>query len=298
MNNPMAKRSVNWRALLLDAVFLFLGSLSYALAVDIFSSPNNIAPGGVTGIATMLNYLSQNWAFEIPIGAATLVMNVPLLIAAWVVIGKRLAIRTIIGLALSSTLIDLLEPYLPPFSGENILTCIFGGVLLGLGVGLILSRGGTTGGSEVVARLLERKFPHIQVGKLILLVDGVVIATSALVYQQMESPLFAVVLVFISAQVTDWIIYGGRHGKMALILSKKQPEITTSIMERINRGVTLLKAEGAYSGADQKMILCAVRRDEVFRLRQLVFEIDANAFFMMLSTDEVRGYRWLDPHEN
>ena len=88
MNDTMAKRSVNWRALLLDAVFLFLGSLSYALAVDIFSSPNNIAPGGVTGIATMLNYLSQNWAFEIPIGAATLVMNVPLLIAAWVVIGN------------------------------------------------------------------------------------------------------------------------------------------------------------------------------------------------------------------
>lgn len=294
----MAKRKFNWKTLLMDVVLLFLGSLSYALAVDMFTAPNNIAPGGVTGIATMLNYLSQNWPFEIPIGVATLVMNVPLLIAAWVKIGRRLAVRTIIGLALSSTLIDLLEPIIPPFQGENMLTCIFGGVLLGLGVGLILSRGGTTGGSEVVARLLERKFPHIPVGKLILLVDGVVIATSALVYRELESPLFAVVLVFISSQVTDWIIYGGRHGKMAMILSKKQTEVTAAIMERINRGVTLLKAEGAYSGADQKMILCAVRRDEVFRLRQLVFELDPDAFFMMLSTDEVRGYRWLDPHEN
>ncbi len=295
----MKQRKINWKTLLMDGFFMLLGSLSYALAVDMFSAPNNIAPGGVTGIATMLNYLSvHHLPFEIPIGLATVAMNIPLLIAAWVVIGHRLVLRTLVGLGMSSLLIDLLEPIIPPFQGENILTCIFGGVLLGLGVGLILSRGGTTGGSEIVARLLERKFPHIQMGRLILSVDAVVIASSALVYQQLESPLFAVVLVFVSSMVTDWVIYGGRHGKMAMILSKRQPEITAAIMERINRGVTLLKAEGAYSGADQKMILCAVRRDETFRLRQLVFEIDPDAFFMMLSTDEVRGYRWLDPHEN
>lgn len=295
----MAKTKIHWKALFMDGVFLLLGSLCYALAVDMFSAPNNIAPGGVTGIATMLNYISVNHLpFEIPIGVSTLIMNVPLLIAAWVKIGRRLVVRTIIGLSLSSVMIDMLEPFIPVFQGEKILVCIFGGVLLGLGVGLILSRGGTTGGSEVVARLLERKYPHIQMGKLILAVDAVVIAASAVVYRQMESPLFAVVLVFVSSQVTDWVIYGGRHGKMAMILSKKQPQVTAAIMERINRGVTLLKAEGAYSGTDQKMILCAVRRDETFRLRQLVFEIDPDAFFMMLSTDEVRGYRWLDPHEN
>ena len=295
----MAKAKIHWKTLFLDGVFLLLGSLCYALAVDMFSAPNNIAPGGVTGIATMLNYVSvSHLPFEIPIGVSTLIMNVPLLIAAWVKIGRRLVVRTIIGLSLSSVMIDMLEPFIPVFQGEKILVCIFGGVLLGLGVGLILSRGGTTGGSEVVARLLERKYPHIQMGKLILAVDAVVIAASAVVYRQMESPLFAVVLVFVSSQVTDWVIYGGRHGKMAMILSKKQPQVTAAIMERVNRGVTLLKAEGAYSGADQKMILCAVRRDETFLLRQLVFEIDPDAFFMMLSTDEVRGYRWLDPHEN
>ena len=295
----MKQRKINWKTIMMDGFFMLLGSLSYALAVDMFSAPNNIAPGGVTGIATMLNYISvHHFPFEIPIGLATVAMNIPLLIAAWVVIGHRLVLRTLVGLGMSSLLIDLLEPIIPPFQGENILTCIFGGVLLGLGVGLILSRGGTTGGSEIVARLLERRLPHIQMGKLILSVDAVVIASSALVYQQLESPLFAVVLVFVSSMVTDWVIYGGRHGKMAMILSKKQPEITAAIMERVNRGVTLLKAEGAYSGSDQKMILCAVRRDETFRLRQLVFEIDPDAFFMMLSTDEVRGYRWLDPHEN
>ena len=287
------------KTLAADGLLIAVGSLLYAISVVVFSAPNNIAPGGVTGIATMLNYISVNHLpFEIPIGVSTLIMNVPLLIAAWVKIGRRLVVRTIIGLSLSSVMIDMLEPFIPVFQGEKILVCIFGGVLLGLGVGLILSRGGTTGGSEVVARLLERKYPHIQMGKLILAVDAVVIAASAVVYRQMESPLFAVVLVFVSSQVTDWVIYGGRHGKMAMILSKKQPQVTAAIMERVNRGVTLLKAEGAYSGTDQKMILCAVRRDETFRLRQLVFEIDPDAFFMMLSTDEVRGYRWLDPHEN
>ena len=293
-------RKIKWKTLFADIVFMLLGSLSYAISVDMFTAPNNIAPGGVTGISTLLNYLSVqwNWPFEIPIGMATLVLNVPLLLAAWMVIGRRTAIRTVIGLSLSSVMIDGLEPLIPPFVGDDtILVCIFGGLLMGLGVGLILSRGGTTGGSEVVARLLERKYPHIQMGKLILAVDGAVIALSAVVYGQLESPLYAVVLVFLSSLATDWVVYGGRQGKMAMVLSQKQEEITAAVFERLGRGVTLLKSTGAYTGKESNMLLVAVRRDEVFRLRHLVFEHDPDAFFMLLSTDEVRGLGFMSPHE-
>lgn len=299
-------KKINWKSLIADLIVMAVGSLCYALAIDVFTAPNNIAPGGLTGIATMLNYISiqYHFPFEIPIGVATLAMNVPLLIMAWFKVGRPLVVRTLIGLALSSIAIDLLEPYVTPMvkalqgSGhEMMLICIFGGVLLGLGVGLILARGGTTGGSEVMARLLEKKFPHIPVGKLILGVDAVIIAVSGIVYQDLLSPLYAVVLVFLSSLVIDWVVYGGRQGKMAMIMSRKQPEITAAIMEQVKRGVTLLKSQGGYSGADQNTMLVAVRREEVFRLRQLVFEIDPNAFFMLLTTDEVRGLGFMNPHK-
>jgi len=293
------QKKFNWKSLVLDFVMIVAGSVCYAIAIGMFSAPNNIAPGGITGIATLLNYISVEWNFPfvIPIGVATIVMNVPLIIAAWWVLGRGMAVRTMAGILISSVLVDVLEPYIVPYTNDKILVCIFGGVVLGLGVGLILRRGGTTGGSEVMARLLERKYPHLSVGNLILVVDAIVITMSAIVYGSLENALYAVVFVFIGSQIIDWVVYGGRQGKMAMILSKKQEEVTAAIMERVDRGVTLLKAQGGYSGADQKMILCALRRDEVFRLRQAVFEIDPDAFFMMLSTDEVRGYRWLNPHE-
>ena len=283
---------------LIDLLYIVAGSVCYAVAIGIFSAPNNIAPGGITGIATLLNYMSTawDWPFEIPIGVATIVMNIPLMLAAWFVLGRGLAVRSVAGIARSSIFTDLV-PSQFAYTENPILVCIFGGVVLGLGVGLILARGGTTGGSEIISRLLEKKYPHMSVGSLILVVDAIVITLSAIVYWQIENAMYAVVFVFIGSQVIDWVVYGGRSGKMVMILSKKQEEVTAAIMEKVDRGVTLLKAQGGYSGADQKMILCAVRRDEVFRLRQVAFEIDPDAFMMTLSTDEVRGYRWLKPHE-
>ncbi len=297
-------KKIDWKGLFIDFLFIFGGSVCYGVAISMFSAPNNIAPGGVTGIATLLNYISIEWAFpfEIPIGVATIVMNVPLLIAAWKVLGRGMAVRTMLGILLSSVLVDAMDPYLSHlYSGEGanlILVCIFGGVLLGFAVGLIMRRGGTTGGSEIISRLLEKKYPHMSVGSLIMVVDAVVITISAVVYGHLENAMYAVVFVFISSQVIDHVVYGGRGGKMAMIITQKQPEVTQAIMHEVNRGCTLLKAQGAYSGQDQNMILCTVRRDELFHLRKVTFKIDPNAFVMVLSTDEVRGLGFLNPHEN
>ena len=186
------KRSAAWRPLLLEVVRFLLGGIACAVAITMFTAPNDLAPGGVTGIATMLNYLSrEHLPFELPIGAVSIVINIPLLVMAWLFLGRRMAIRTVVATLLSNTLIDLLEPILPPFKGDIMLAAIFGGVLMGVGVGLFLGRGGSTGGTEIIARMLEKKYPHIPIGKLMLLVDGVVIALSALVYRQLESPMYA-----------------------------------------------------------------------------------------------------------
>ena len=291
----------NVKGFLLDLIFIVAGSVCYAVAIGMFSDPNDIAPGGLTGIAILLNYLF-NW---IPVGVATIVMNVPLLIISWFVLSKSMVIRTLCGIVISSVLTDVVTPYVNTLflstivegDKDPLLVCIFGGALLGLGVGLILRRGGTTGGSEVISRLFEKKYPHMSVGTLILGVDAVVITLSAIVYGHIENALYAVVFVFVGSQIIDRVVYGGRSGKMVMIMSKKQPEITQAIMTKVNRGVTLLKSQGGYSGQDQSTMLVAVRKDEVFRLRKTVFEIDPDAFLMMLTTDEVRGLGFMHPHE-
>ena len=291
---------ISWKPLLLDVIIFLCGAITFSIAIVMFTAPNNLAPGGVTGVATMLNYLSIQWKlpFELPIGLTSTLINIPLLILAWIGLGRRMAIRTVVATLLTNTFIDVLEPIIPDFTDNVMLASLFGGVLMGIGVGLFLNRGGSTGGTEIIARLLEKKHPHIPIGKLMLLVDGIIIALSAVVYGQLESPMFAVVLVFVTSQITDWLVYGGRRGKMAMILSKKQPELTEAITGRLDQGATLLRANGAFSGQDQQMILCAVRRDEVYRLKRLVFEVDPDAFFMLLSTDEVLGQGWLNPKEN
>ena len=291
-------KKMNWKSMLTDLLFIFGGSVCYAVAIGMFSDPNDIAPGGLTGVAILLNYLFD-W---IPVGVATIVMNVPLLIVSWFVLSKYMVLRTLWGILLSSVLTDVLTPYVSGLflvsDGRNpLLVCIFGGALLGLGVGLIMRRGGTTGGSEVISRLLEKKYPHMSVGTLILGVDAVVITLSAVVYGRVEQALYAVVFVFVGSQIIDRVVYGGRSGKMIMIMSKKQPEITEAIMHKVNRGVTLLKSQGGYSGQDQNTMLVAVRKDEVYRLRKTVFDIDPDAFLMMLTTDEVRGLGFMHPHE-
>ena len=296
-------KKISIKTFIIDLIFIVVGSICYSVAIGMFSAPNNIAPGGLTGLATLLNYVWE----QIPIGTATIAMNVPLLIISWFVLSKSMVIRTLCGIVISSVLTDIVSPHVENLflsrtvvadGKDPVLVCIFGGALLGLGVGLILRRGGTTGGSEVISRLFEKKYPHMSVGTLILCVDAIVITVSALVYGQIENALYAVVFVFVGSQIIDRVVYGGRSGKMIMIMSKKQPEITDAIMHKVNRGVTLLKSQGGYSGQDQNTMLVAVRKDEVYRLRKTVFDIDPDAFLMMLTTDEVRGLGFLHPYED
>lgn len=281
-----------WKRTALDGLFYVMGSVLYALSVNIFTAPNQIAPGGVTGVATLLNFL---WGT--PIGTMILLVNLPLLIAAWFRLGKAFTVRTLIVTVLSSVVIDATAPFLPVFRGDKMLIALFGGVLAGAGLGLIYMRGATTGGTEVVARLLERKFRHIPIGRLILLVDALVVAASALVYRNVETALYAMVLIFVSTSLMDALVYGGDKGKMLLVMSKREQEIADAVLERMERGVTMLNATGAYTGGDRRVLLCAVRRSEMYELRSLVTDIDPGAFMIVVSTDEVLGEGFKNPSD-
>ena len=150
-------------------------------------------------------------------------------------------------------------------------------------------RGGTTGGTEVVARLLQRKYPHIPIGRLILLVDAVVIAASAIVYKNIQSALYAVILIYISSMIMDMLIYGRNKGKLLMIITKYEQEVADEIMRSMHRGVTMLDAKGAYTGVSKQVLLCAVRPSEVYMLRNIVFDRDPEAFIMITQSDDVIG---------
>lgn len=276
----------------IDWVCYALGSAIYALAVDIFTVPNHLVPGGVTGISTLIHFVVP--AF--PVGIGIIVINLPLLIAARRHIGRDFTLRTAFATLLSSLIIDALAPILPVYTGNKMLVALFGGVLSGVGLSLVFLRGATTGGSEIMARLLEKRYPHIPIGRLILLVDGIIIALSALVYGEVESAMYATVLVVVSAVVMDEIISGAHRTRTVLVISERNEELAANLTARLQRGVTVMPASGAYTGAARQVLLCAVRPNEVYRLRQLILEYDPAAFIIVLNSDQVLGNGFQNIH--
>ncbi len=282
----METRAKKIRGYILDGLLFFLGSMLYAASVNIFTAPNNIAPGGLTGIATMLNYL-----FSLPIGTMILVMNVPLFILGFIFFGWKFMIKTIVATTLSSVVIDAMTGLFPAYTGEPLITVVFGGLLAGVGLALILMRGGTSGGTELAANLVAIKFPHISIGKLIMVLDVIVVLISAAVYGEFESPLYALIVIFITSWVIDAILYGTSigAGKMMFIVSPKNEEIAAAILTKMQRGVTGLKSRGAYSGMEGEVLLCAVRRSEVYHIYHIVHGIDPTAFIIVGDAGEISG---------
>ena len=272
--------------LLMDAVFFLAGSFLFAASIDSFTAPNQLAAGGLTGVATILNHM-----FGIPIGTANILMNVPLLIWAYVEMGYQIIIKTVVATIVSSAMIDVMVPYLPQYQGEPLITIVFGGCLAGLGLALILMRGGTTGGTELAANLLSLHIHGFSLGKFIMVIDLVIVLASAVVYQEYESPLYAILVIYITSKVIDAVLYGTDRGtgKVMFIISPKNKEIARRIMDDLERGVTELRSRGAYSGQEGTVLMCAVSRQEVHKIYDIIHEIDINAFIVVNEAGEITG---------
>jgi uncharacterized membrane-anchored protein YitT (DUF2179 family) len=271
---------------LLDYPIIVLGGAIYALAVVMFLEPNNIVPGGLTGIAMMIHYKIP----QVPIGLAVLVMNLPLFAIGWRLLGHRFLIRTLIGTLSSTLVIDGFQAInIPIPEAEPLAASVLGGVLVGVGLGLVYGKGATTGGSDIAARLLKIPFPATQIGSLLLFVDGCVILSAVFVFGSVNNAFFAIVGVFTATQIADLLLYGSHAQWAAYIMSEKNDEIKDSIIEKLGRGVTFLQAEGGYTGNPQKVILCAVRRQQISALKALAKEIDPHAFIIVSKTYEVLG---------
>ena len=273
------------KKLAVNLLFELLGSAIYSVGIHCFTAPNHIAPGGVTGLATLANYL---WG--LPIGLVTMAINLPLLLLAWKFLGRHFTIRTFVTVTMLTAVMDLAMPMVPVYTGDPILAGLFGGVCSGAGLGLVFMQGSTTGGTDIACRLVQRKYPHMPVDRLILLFDAVVLLCGALVYHNIETLLYGMIAIFTSTQVIDKVLYGLDSGRMLMVMSEHSREIADAIIARVGRGVTFLEGEGAFSGQQRKVLLCAVRTPQYFRIKSIINEIDPNAFLIAAEASEILGY--------
>ena len=270
---------------LLAYVWITVASVIYAVGFNWCYEPNQIGFGGITGVAQIIN-AALPWA---PIGVVVIVLNIPLFLAGWKLLGGHLLLSSLFSMAVSSLFIDALDLVyqFPPM--EPILACIFGGVLLGLSLGVVFLQGATTGGTDLMARLLKLKLSWLPMGKLLLGVDLVVIVSVAVAFRSLESALYGLVALYISTIVMDGVLYGMDTAKVAYIISDKPDELIAAITQDLDRGVTILQGKGAWSGTEKKVLLCAFKQRQIVSLKRTVKELDPDAFLIVCPAHEVLG---------
>lgn len=261
-----------------------LGCALYALTFNVFLRPYNIMPGGVSGIALIINTVLGRPS----VGTIILLINIPLFITAAIVLGRKYLISTAFGTVLCSVLIDVFI-FIPGVETEPILAALYGGLLSGCSFGIIIFFGGSTGGVDIVASLVRHKRPSAKMGKLILAMDAVVVICAAIVFRSVSSAMYAIVVFYVSSLVMDAILYGSQNARIAYIITDKHEELAKAIDDRLDRGATFIHARGVYTGEEREIILCAVKRMQVSLLKRIVREVDENAFLILTNANEVLG---------
>jgi len=266
-------------------VLITLACAVYAVGFCWCYAPNGIAFGGITGLAQIINAVLP-WA---PIGVLVILMNIPLFLLGWKLIGMGLLVSSLYAMAVSSLMIDGID-FLYRFSAmDPILATIYGGVLMGLSLGVIIRQGATTGGTDLAARLLKLKLAWLPMGRLLLIIDLAVIVAVAVAFRSLDSALYGLVALYISTIVMDGVLYGLDNAKVAYIISPRHDDICAAIIRELDRGVTLLHGHGGYTGDEKQVVLCAFKQREIVALRRVVKELDPNAFLIVCNAHEVLG---------
>lgn len=263
---------------------ILVGTAIYAMGFQFFCYSNGIVSGGVTGIAMIINYLS---AF--PVGVMTIVLNIPLFIFSWKKFGLNFLIGSLVGMLSLSAFIDLLNLTGMVFTDDVLLGAVFGGVMKGMGLGLVYSANATTGGVDIVAKFLRRKYQHINLGTILMLLDVAVILCFAIIFRSYESGMYSVISMFITSKMIDLVLYGAVNSKVCYIITDESARLKDAITQSLHRGVTYLHGEGAWSGVEKDIILCVIKQSQIVELKKLVKENDEHAFLIVSDSREVFG---------
>lgn len=268
----------------LDILKMILGSAMAAAAFQFFTFPNSIVSGGVTGVAQIVHLLSN-----LPTGVLNIVLNIPLFIICWRHLGLRVLVGALAVMIMVSVFIDLFALTNAAATDDPLLASVYGGVLNGAGYGLVYTTGVTGGGIDILAKLLRRKYPHINFGNFILGMNVMVVLTFAFLFHKYESCMYTMIEMFISSKVINLLLYGSNISTVCYIISSVPAEISDAINREMHRGVTFLRGQGGWSGHDQPVILCVIKRPEIAQMRALVREVDENAFFIVTEAKDVFG---------
>ena len=274
--------SSKWVRYVLEYLGVFVGVILTALSLVLFLVPNQIAAGGVSGLATVVFH-----TVGFPVGLTMLAINIPLFIFGTKELGLKIGIKTLFSIITMALTIDYLRPIVTPVTADPFLAALYGGILGGIGIGIVLKCGGTVGGSDLAAQLL-RKYTGLSSGQGLLVIDACVIVIAAIFFS-LELALFGFIALFATAKVIDLLQEGFNYSKAAIIISDDPDKVTKEIFDNINRGVTILNGRGAYSGMERDVILVVINQTEVRKLKALVRDIDQNAFVIITNVHEALG---------
>ena len=263
---------------------IVLGAALFALGFDLFLVPNGINGGGVTGLSMVFVSLTNIGT----IGLLTVIINLPLFVLAGLKIGKKFFVGSLLGMSVTSFLIDLFE-FIPQPATEPLVGALYGGAVCGFGLGLVFSAGGSTGGSDIIVRFFKKKWPNANIGTIAMCFDFLVAILTGFVSRDITRALYSGVVIFITGLVIDAVVYRFDYSKVALIISNEHDKIASAICNEIGHGVTYLQGEGYYTQNSTKVILTAVKRQQLAELKQLVMRIDPGAFVIVQEAHQVLG---------
>lgn len=275
---------------LTDGAALVIGSALVALGLVLFTIPNDIAPGGVSGLATALAHI-----LPLPVGVWSLVLNVPLLALGWWRMGWRPLGKTVAATLLLSLFIDLFTPFVPPYTANPLLAAVLGGVLMGAGMGAIFARGASTGGTDLISLLLNRVFPDMSVGSLLLCVDAAVVVFAVCVFRDIEVALYSIVTIFATTKTIDTIMQGIDHAKVVYVVTENGEAMLPVLSEQLERGVTVIPAEGGYTRRSKQLLTIVTRRNSLTATLRLIRRLDGKAFIFISDATEVLGEGFKEP---
>ena len=268
----------------LEGMKCILGCALFGLGLNLFLIPHGLNAGGLSGLAILLHHLIGVGT----VGTISALMNIPLFFLAGMKIGKKFFVGSLLGMLFSTVFIDLFA-FLPAPETEPLISALYGGVICGFGLGFVFSTGVSTGGSDIIVRLLKLRWRHVPIGAINICFDLAVAFLSGLVFWDVNVALYSGVAIFVTGQVIDIVVYRFDYSKVALIVTKEYEAVAKQIDAKLDRGATFLHAEGSYSGDFTKVVLTAVKKQQLAELKQLVVDIDPNAFIIVQEAHQVLG---------
>ena len=268
---------------LCDILVCIIGSALVGTALSVFTIPNEIAPGGISGLSTALAYM-----LGVRVSVLSLVLNIPIMLAAYRLLGKRSFLYTLLSTALLSGFIELAS-FLPVYTGNILIAAVYGGVLTGIGIGILFLRNITTGGTDLLALMLHKAFPNVPNGTILAVIDGIVVLIAVLVFQKIEVALTSVLTIYFSSKVIDLIAQGVDYAKVIYIVTDQGKELSAVLNSSTDRGNTVIKAFGGYTGAEKQLVITVTRRNVLAQTLRLIHATDPAAFTFVTDSTEVHG---------